>query len=179
MGEQNVGPAFGVLLGVGNGDKALQILQAWPRGVLFLVDPYIHLRRGYDRPENVGDQLQQRMYEQLRFQLQGTPELQGRYSFIREFSFAVPRVWREKAFGQDPAFVFLDANPSYLAVRKDLQAWWPLLAVGGIMAGSNYTTQGDGANVGVRLAVDEFAVQRGVQVYFTDDAEPVWIFIKE
>merc|ERR1711918_303047 len=123
--------------------------KTWPVGVLFLVDPYIHLRRGYDRPDNVEDDEQQRLYEHLRNLLHDMPEVQGRYSFVREFSFAVPQLWREKNFGQNPKFVYQDANPSYGAVRTDLRAWWPPLAQGGIMAGTNYTSVGDGSVVGV------------------------------
>lgn len=178
--EQNIGNAFGVLLGVGSGRVGLELLNTWPTGVLFLVDPYIHLRRGYDRPENVDDYEQQRQYEHLRNVLHDRPDVQGRYSFVREFSFAVPQIWREKQWGPDPKFVYLDAIPSYGAVRTDLHAWWPLLAQGGVMAGTNYTTLGDGTAVGVRRAVDEFAVERGLQVFVTSDlGEPGWILLKE
>lgn len=188
--EQTYGNAFGVLLGVGNGRLALELLQAWSHGVLFLVDPYIHLRRGYDRMENLEDDAHQRQYEHLRNVLHEMPGVQGRYSFVREFSFGVPQIWREKQWGPDPRFVYLDANPSYGAVRTDMHAWWPLLAAGGVMvaiqsqsgrflAGTNYTTLGDGSVVGVRRSVDEFAAARGLQVFITSDVpEPTWILVK-
>jgi len=99
---------------------------------------------------------------------------------VREFSFGVPKVWREKKWGPDPKFVYLDANPSYGAVRTDLQMWWPLLAQSGMIAGTNYTSVGDGSVVGVRRAVDEFALQFGLQVFLTSDVpEPTWIILKE
>eukprot|EP00419_Tripos_fusus_P024505 CAMPEP_0172715812 /NCGR_PEP_ID=MMETSP1074-20121228/67760_1 /TAXON_ID=2916 /ORGANISM="Ceratium fusus, Strain PA161109" /LENGTH=253 /DNA_ID=CAMNT_0013540429 /DNA_START=60 /DNA_END=819 /DNA_ORIENTATION=- len=178
--ENNYGNAFGVILGVGNGRRALELLETWPHGVLFLVDPYIHLRRGYERPENLQDDAHQRQYEDLRNYLYDAPGLQGRYSFAREFSFAVPHAWREKQWGPDPRFVLLDANPSYGATRTDLLAWWPMLAEGGMMAGTNYSTLGDGSVVGVRRAVDEFAVQQGLQLFITNDPqEPAWILLKE
>lgn len=178
--QQTFGNAIGVLLGVGNGRLALELLRSWPHGVLFLVDPYIHLRRGYDREENLQDDDHQRQYEHLRNLLHDMPEVQGRYSFVREFSFAVPQVWREKQWANDPKFVYHDGNPSYGAVRTDLNAWWPILASGGIMAGTNYTTRGDGSVVGVRRAVEEFAGQRGLQVFVTNDpVEPSWLLLKE
>ena len=130
--DQTFGQAFGVLIGVGNGRLALELLKSWPSGVLFLVDPYIHLRRGYDRPENLQDDDHQRQYEHLRNVLAETPQVQGRFSFVREFSFGIPKVWREKQWGPDPKFIYADANPSYGAVRTDLQAWWPMLASGGV-----------------------------------------------
>ncbi|CAE7538327.1 unnamed protein product, partial [Symbiodinium sp. CCMP2456] len=177
--QQSYGAAFGVLLGVGDGRRALELLSSWPQGVIFLVDPYIHLRRGYDRPENVDDSSQQRNFENLRNKLHDEPSVQGRYSFVREFSFSVPPIWRDKKWGQPPLLVFHDANPSYGAVRTDLATWWPLLAEGGTMAGSNYTTEGDGSVVGVRQAVDEFAASMGLPVFITEDAEePTWILQK-
>lgn len=177
--DQQYGPAFGVLIGVGRGQLALELLRAWPRGVLFLVDPYIQMR-GYDRAENVDDNQHQRNYEYVRNLFHDLPEVQGRFSFVREFSHAVPKVWREKSWGPDPMAVYVDGNPSYGAVLADLRAWWPLLAAGGLMAGSNYTTLGDGSAVGVRHAVDEFALQHGLQVFITSDTpEPAWILLKE
>eukprot|EP00913_Durusdinium_trenchii_P019683 g18504.t1 len=167
--EQSYGAAYGVLLGVGDGARALELLGAWPHGVLFLVDPYIHLRRGYDRPENLDDAAHQRNYDNLRCSVQAR----------REFSFTVPRIWVEKKWGPKPSLIFQDANPSYGAVLTDLREWWPLLAEGGTVLGSNYSTEGDGTRVGVQLAVDEFAAGMGLTVFVTDEErEPLWILQK-
>eukprot|EP00927_Polykrikos_kofoidii_P083508 TRINITY_DN8565_c0_g1_i2.p1 TRINITY_DN8565_c0_g1~~TRINITY_DN8565_c0_g1_i2.p1 ORF type:complete len:255 (+),score=30.09 TRINITY_DN8565_c0_g1_i2:53-817(+) len=178
--NQNVGPAFGVLLGVGEGRLAVELLQTWTRGVLFLVDPYIHLSRGYYREANVDDNEHQRNYENIRETLRVLPDVKGRFSFVREFSFSVPKYWIEKQWGPPPKFIYHDANPSYHAVRTDLEAWWPMLPAGGIFAGRNYTNLLDGAVVGVRRAVDEFAAANGLQVFLTNDpSEPTWIVIKD
>jgi len=177
--DETYGQALGVLLGVGRGARAMELLSTWQQGVLFLVDPYIHLRRGYDREENVKDDEHQRIYEHLRNVLHERPDVQGRYSFVREFSFAVPSIWKEKKWGPQPMFAFLDANPSYGAVRTDLEAWWPLIASGGLLAGSNYTSEGDGSVVGVSMAVHEFAMNRGLRIFVTtDEQEPSWILQK-
>jgi len=178
--QQTLGQAVAVILGVGSGRLSLELLAEWPQSVLFLVDPYVHLQQGYDREENLDDESHQRQYEHLRNVLHDKPEVQGRFSFVREFSFAVPQVWREKQWAADPKLIFHDANPSYGAVRTDLHAWWPMLAQGGIMAGTNYTTRGDGSVVGVRRAVDEFAAELGLQVYVTSDLhEPMWLLLRE
>lgn len=177
--QQNIGHAFGVLLGVGPGNLALELLKTWPSGILFLVDPYIHMRRGYHREDNVDDDTHQRFYEHLRNVLHDMPGANGRYSFVREFSFAIPDIWRERQWGPPPKFVYHDANPSYGAVRTDLRAWWPLLAEDGIMGGRNYTGNiADGSVVGVRRAVDEFAAEHGLQVFTTNDGEPSWLLLK-
>eukprot|EP00434_Breviolum_minutum_P000653 symbB.v1.2.000570.t4/scaffold3.1/size669525/10 len=175
--EQSYGAAFGVLLGVGDGTKAKELLNAWPHGVLFLVDPFIHLRRGYERPQNVDDATHQRHYDNLRSHFHDKSSVQGRYSFVREFSFSVPKIWIEKKWGPEPMMVFHDANPSYGAVRMDLLEWWPLLSEGGTFCGSNYTTEGDGSVVGVKLAVDEFAASLGLSVFVTDDEQEPFLLI--
>merc|ERR1712048_845945 len=61
--QQSFGQAIGVLLGVGSGKLALEFFRSWPQGVIFMVDPYIHLRRGYEREENLDDIEHQRQYE--------------------------------------------------------------------------------------------------------------------
>ncbi len=37
-----------------------------------------------------------------------------------------------------PNFVFIDADHSYEAVKKDIDAWWPLVKDNGILAGHDY-----------------------------------------
>ncbi len=54
-------------------------------------------------------------------------------------------------------FVFLDARPTYEAVRVDLAAWWPKLRPGGLFAGHNYAW-----SPGLRAAVDQFVAERGL-----------------
>lgn len=72
-------------------------------------------------------------------------------------------------------FVYLDANHSFLAVRADLEAWYPKLKVGGFLAGHDYldgyigfdrNLQG-GTLFGVKTAVDDFARGLGQAVGFT------------
>lgn len=75
------------------------------------IEPADKRHRGFDRPENVDDNEQQRRYEHLRNVLHDRPGVQGRYSFVREFSFAVPDIWREKQWGPDPRFVYFNGHP--------------------------------------------------------------------
>ena len=50
-------------------------------------------------------------------------------------------------------FVFLDAAHDYQSVLADLQAWWPRIKKGGVLAGHDY----DGAMFpGVKRAVEAF-----------------------
>mmetsp|Transcript_30064 Transcript_30064/g.57742 ORF Transcript_30064/g.57742 Transcript_30064/m.57742 type:complete len:327 (-) Transcript_30064:515-1495(-) len=94
-------------------------------------------------------------------------------------------------------FVYVDARHDYASVMQDLEAWWPKLRRGGILAGHDYVTadevkhwkgpcplvqtltstsdyslQPDGSrdNRAVKGAVDEFAAKhrRQVQVTYSD-----------
>eukprot|EP00927_Polykrikos_kofoidii_P023627 TRINITY_DN21701_c0_g1_i1.p1 TRINITY_DN21701_c0_g1~~TRINITY_DN21701_c0_g1_i1.p1 ORF type:complete len:318 (-),score=40.37 TRINITY_DN21701_c0_g1_i1:31-984(-) len=62
-------------------------------------------------------------------------------------------------------FVYVDAQHDYCGVLDDLQAWWPKLRVGGVMAGDDYGTHGskwrtcsNGTNIpgSVQRAVNDF-----------------------
>jgi predicted O-methyltransferase YrrM len=53
-------------------------------------------------------------------------------------------------------FVFIDADHCLEAVRKDIDAWWGKVRIGGTMAGHDYV------HPPVRQAVDEFAEKSGL-----------------
>lgn len=166
---------LGVILGVGRGDFALRLLSDWTlsQGV-YLVDPYIHIWRGYDDPANLSDKEHQLIFEDLRNRL---VQFEGRYVLIRDFSHSFAETYYQG--GQTPGaptFVYVDANAAEEAVSRDLELWWPLLASGGILAGGTYA---DETHVRVRTVVDRFASRHGLQVYLThDDAPPSWFLFK-
>merc|ERR1711939_628769 len=140
---------LGIVLGVGRGDFALRLLRDWRTSPgLYLCDPYIHIWKGYDDPNNLSD------------------------------SFAT-------TFKQDtgpqqppPSLVFVDANHAYEAVTRDLEAWWPLLPTGGLLAGSTFINDSS-RNIGVRQAVEDFVRNRGVQILETSEPLPSWIVVKQ
>lgn len=169
---------LGVILGVGRGDFALRLLNDWTvsQGV-YLVDPYIHIWRGYDDPGNLQDREHQLMYEDLRNRL---VQFEGRYVLVRDFSHSFAETYQKG--GQSPgspSFVYVDANPAEEAVSRDLDLWWPLLASGGILAGGSYTDSND-KKARVKTVVDRFATKLGLQVYLThDDVPPSWFLMKQ
>ena len=59
----------------------------------------------------------------------------------------------------------MDAQHHYEGAKTDLEAWWPKIRSGGILAGHDDL---DGiipeGNFGVKSAVDEFARERGLHV---------------
>lgn len=67
-------------------------------------------------------------------------------------------------------FVFIDACHDEDAVRRDIEAYWPLLRVGGTMAGHDY----DPAWPGVPRAVDQLFAGK-----HTRPAGTIWSYVKD
>lgn len=67
------------------------------------------------------------------------------------------------------SFLFIDGDHSYEGVKKDLNAWYPKIKSGGIIAGHDYTE----TSCGVKMAVDEFFLFTGIQINGSS-----WIFKK-
>jgi len=65
-------------------------------------------------------------------------------------------------------FVFVDADHTYEGCKRDIQAWWPKVKKGGLMAGHDYNVKWPG----VVIAVDELFPRTSK---FSDS---VWAIIK-
>jgi hypothetical protein len=76
---------------------------------------------------------------------------------IRDWSHLAAEKFPDKYFD----WVFLDANHSYDAVKKDLIAWFPKIKSGGIFSGHDYTLH---KWIGVKPAVDEFMEENGLEL---------------
>ena len=70
-------------------------------------------------------------------------------------------------------FVYIDARHDYQSVLEDLEAWFPKVKPGGIVAGHDYldgTVRG--TDYGVKSAVDEFFAARRLRVHRTRERLP-------
>ena len=73
-------------------------------------------------------------------------------------------------------FIYIDANHAYDFVKMDIEAWWPKLRKGGVMAGHDYKMP---EFRGVVVAVNEFAAAQGVPIHVTSkDEVPTWVIYK-
>lgn len=82
---------------------------------------------------------------------------------------------REAASCTGPAdFVYIDAYHAYESVQADIALWWPLVRVGGILAGHDFDLE----HHGVRQAVLEHARQIGQPIKLTSDTPESWYFYK-
>lgn len=61
---------------------------------------------------------------------------------------------------------YVDCDHSYEAVKKDIEAWYPKLVSGGIMAFHDYLTYD-----GVKMAVTEFAVENSMLINMLPENE--------
>jgi hypothetical protein len=86
-------------------------------------------------------------------------------------------------------FVYIDADHDYEHCKQDLEAWFPKVRHGGLVAGHDYLNwtkeEGAGCEFGVKAAVDEFCVKHGYQLHVTTEdywegnPYPTWYFKKE
>ncbi|CAE7623847.1 unnamed protein product [Symbiodinium microadriaticum] len=76
--------------------------------------------------------------------------------------------------------VYIDGLHHYAGVMDDIEAWWPKLKRGGVMAGHDYYLMSESKTIfTVKPAVDEFMRKMGLVVFQTQDSYPTWFVMKE
>lgn len=73
---------------------------------------------------------------------------------IEGMSVEVAKTWEDERFD----FVFIDAAHDYKSVKADIEAWWPKVTPGGILAGHDYCKSW----LDVMTAVDEIFPNRNL-----------------
>jgi predicted O-methyltransferase YrrM len=129
----------GAEIGVMKGNFSAAILREWPGRELLSVDPWEEV------PENA---------DHARRNL---AEFGERSRIMPMTSEAAARLVPDG--GLD--FAYIDALHDYESVKRDIEAWFPKIRPGGILAGHDYPEPG------VRAAVDEFFGARGLTVHAT------------
>lgn len=76
----------------------------------------------------------------------------------------------------DMDFVYIDGAHDFKSVTADIEAWWPIVRQGGILAGDDY----DPSHPGVMEAITLFAKRQQVKVDLTTDYNrgPSWYIEK-
>lgn len=177
-----------VEVGVFRGTFPRGLLEEWKGQKLVLVDPWRHLEDYFDS-WNLTDSEMEQNYQQTLSLLASFKE---RVQILRMRSEeAAPLVPNASC-----DFIHIDANHSYEAVKRDLQLWFPKLRIGGVMSGHDYfDALADEqlepilpsvaplkpellSSYGVKSAVDEFVLSRGITLNVTPEDEPTWYFLK-
>lgn len=70
---------------------------------------------------------------------------------------------------ESQAVVFIDADHSREAVTEDIAAWWPKVKPGGWLGGHDYANPDPRFRFGVTAAVDEFVVERRLELELDDN----------
>lgn len=150
----------GAEIGVAFGGHSEAILQNTGVEKLYAIDSYQH-RPEYDDPMNLPQPVFDRLYQRTGQRLSVFGE---RVTQIRLDSVEAAREINEPL-----DFVYIDGDHSYEGVRADMEAWFPLIREGGIIAGHDY---GQPAFPGVKAAADHFFKRFGLTV--THEGKGVW-----
>lgn len=163
----------GVEVGVKQGKYAEIILKQWTKCKNYkLVDLWAH-QQNYKDLANVANEQHENFFQETKRRL-------APYKHITEYY----RMYSTQAAQQiAPAsldFAYIDARHDYCGVTDDLNAYWPLIKPGGIMAGHDFVSDNevrgqdwslceDGRVFpqAVKGAVLEFAMPRGLTVSVT------------
>lgn len=193
MLDADGGMRIGVEVGCQRGANYEVLLAEWTSAVVvFCVDPWVP---------------QDHYVDTANLDLAGqTANMQATIAATQRFG---PRAWLIRDFSLAAAarfpngvldYVYLDARHDYLSVTEDLEAYWPKLRAGGVMAGhdfldaeeahrnfkgaSDWAVMSNGTvhptGKAVKGAVLDFAerVNRQVVVAYADGAWPSWMIRK-
>jgi hypothetical protein len=161
-----------VEVGVDEGVYSEQLLDDWKGKRLISVDAWLEMAP--DEYTDLCNTPQGSMDEKYRRTVERLARFGDRSEVRRALSTDAAATMQAASLD----FVYLDARHDHDGVREDLQAWFPLVRPGGIMAGHDYN---DGVFVegvhGVKSAVDGFFGERGITVHstFTDQPSVSWL----
>ena len=164
----------GAEIGVSRGKYSLFLLTHWRGAKLYSIDPW-HESMEYRTAEGVPvpQATQDAIYAEAVAVL---APFGARSVILRQESVRAAEQFQDGALD----FCFIDGNHEYESVKKDLEAWFPKVKRGGIVAGHDYVDTVIGVvEIGVKTAVDEFCRARGVRLILTHELDfPSWFIFK-
>jgi hypothetical protein len=162
-----------VEVGVWRGEFGLELMAAFPGCNYVGVDPYALYENYTDKPGhefNGQDQL-----DSLYNRVLHLVESQGG-TLLRDFSVSAAKTFNDRSID----VVYLDGDHKYQAVSADIQAWWPKIRSGGILAGHDYIERSHVEEFGVIPAVQEFLAREGIEIfYITGEPYATWWTVKQ
>lgn len=170
----------GAEVGVQRGVHARKILENWPSCKSFTLIDLWAQQENYIDKANVQQNTQDQIYNDAKQRLQ---KFEHKTKFYRMLSTEAAK----KISNHSLDFVYVDARHDYCGVMEDMEAYWPTLRPGGLMAGHDfmYNSQvqalqpdqdwsicqdGTKNERAVRGAVEDFAKREGLIVTVEFDA---------
>lgn len=155
------------------GHFSWSILDQWKGKRLYSVDPWAYQENVSLDASNIEQSAQEAAYQTAK---QVLAPFGSRSEIIRDFSVNAAKRFENNTLD----FVYIDARHDYRSARSDLDAWYPKVRPGGIIAGHDYKNSFVRLNlVEVKRAVDFFFMQKEEVKTTIDDNLPSWYVIKE
>jgi len=149
----------GVEVGVWKGELSRNLLQIFPNLGLDMIDLWEATEANISMHDK--DHTKDAMEDAKEAAQRNVSSFPGRFLLIQGCSVQSAGIYRNLALD----FVFIDADHFYENVKADVEAWWPKVREGGVMAGHDYDGMGDRRKGwGVKRAVDEFFLGSEVHV---------------
>lgn len=172
----------GAEVGVAAGEYSERLMKANPELTLYGIDPW-EPYSGYKDFARLGtfQSLEERAHQCL--------DKYENYHFMKMYSLEAA----DKIPNESLDFVYIDANHSEPYVTQDIEAWFPKVRVGGVVAGHDYARikakgEEDSTNWAVIPAVHRFAEKNDLQIYtwgleaklpgLKRDGSRSWMYIK-
>jgi len=150
----------GAEVGVWKGELSRDLLRSFPGLFLHMIDLWETTEDNISMHDK--DRAEGIMQDAMDAANKNTEDDSWRRNLVKGLSTDVALVYPNLVFD----FIFVDADHFYENVRKDINAWWPKIQEGGVMAGHDYNGMGDKRKGwGVKRAVDEFFVALGLEVH--------------
>lgn len=162
----------GCEIGVYKGDFSIKILEKTNLSHLYLIDPWKYIDT-YNDVSNHNNYEFELLYQEV---INKVSKYDDRVSIIRELSENAVSNFQDESLD----FLYLDADHSYEASKKDIEMWYSKVKPGGIFSGHDYLNgslpQGE---FGVKKAIDDFTQKHNLELYITGENEwKSWFVIK-
>ncbi len=152
--QEHIGnnPVCGVELGVFRGENSQLICEAFPRLFLTMVDTWKAWPRDstYYKTDEVMGRMSQNEWDAI-YAEAFERTIHCRVQILRGSSAEIA-----ESFPSGLDFVFIDAEHTYEAVKRDIELWTPKVRLGGLVMGHDYRGKIDKAcDFGISRAVHE------------------------